>query len=455
MEDPRLRAEFHRAFDAVVPPAPWLAGSVRQGLRERGPAVPTRPALRTNWLAPAVALLLAIAIVATLIYVARSQAQRTIPVLPPRQGQGPDGCPQWITANSGGGSGQSSATMANASTGWFNGALRTTDGGTHWRDVSPPAMRADAPRGSGERPYPPGYVEFFLDSTHAWVARTYGSAATCFDHVSVFATSDGGLTWDESAPVIAAVQADTTMQMQLSFVDPLHGWLLMNAGGRLVADYFLYSSMDGGRHWKQDSQLKDLPPCSGLAFIPQTPGYLSCKSYASTPTLNVTRDGGKTWNSMRLPISAGSGYSVQSSVFFDQDRGVLWLSAQIYEGNSPRSSNFLIATTDGGRTWQQAGDFPQGYPMAVAFLDTNNFWALISEGKVAPALYQTNDGGKSWAVLTRDLPPWQFGSSRLLFIDQRTGFMFGPSQQLGQAPSTWLVTSDGGRMWKEVHPQVS
>jgi photosystem II stability/assembly factor-like uncharacterized protein len=346
--------------------------------------------------------------------------------------------------------------MASQSTGWFGGTLRTTDGGTHWRDVSPPAMRADAPRDSGERPYPPSYVEFFLDSTHAWVARTYGSATTCFDHVSVFATSDGGLTWDESSPVIAAAQLSTTMQMQLSFIDPLHGWLLMNAGGRLVPDYFLYSSTDGGRHWKQVSQLKDLPICSGLTFIPQTPGYLSCNGYGSAaPTIIVTRDGGKTWGSVRLPGSLATSFSIQSSVFFDENRGVLSLSVQVFEGNATRSNNYIVATSDGGRTWQPMRDFPSGYPQAVAFLDTNNFWALISEGKAEPALYQTHDGGQSWVLLTRDLPPGQRNIPRLMFIDQRTGFMFESSQQFGQAPSTWLVTSDGGRTWKEVHPQIS
>jgi photosystem II stability/assembly factor-like uncharacterized protein len=317
-------------------------------------------------------------------------------------------------------------------------------------------MRADAPRDSGERPYPPSYVEFFLDSTHAWVARTYGSATTCFDHVSVFATSDGGLTWDESSPVIAAAQLSTTMQMQLSFIDPLHGWLLMNAGGRLVPDYFLYSSTDGGRHWKQVSQLKDLPICSGLTFIPQTPGYLSCNGYGSAaPTIIVTRDGGKTWGSVRLPGSLATSFSIQSSVFFDENRGVLSLSVQVFEGNATRSNNYIVATSDAGRTWQPMRDFPSGYPQAVAFLDTNNFWALISEGKAEPALYQTHDGGQSWALLTRDLPPGQRNIPRLIFIDQRTGFMFEPSQQFGQAPSTWLVTSDGGRTWKEVHPQIS
>jgi photosystem II stability/assembly factor-like uncharacterized protein len=128
---------------------------------------------------------------------------------------------------------------------------------------------------------------------------------------------------------------------------------------------------------------------------------------------------------------------------------------QVFDGNPMRSTNYIVATSDGGRTWQPMRDFPSGSSYTVAFLDTNNFWALISDGKAQRALYQTSDGGQTWALLTWDVPQGYQGNPLLMFIDQRTGFMFEPSQQFGKAPSTWLVTSDGGRTWKEVHPQIS
>ena len=72
MEDLSLRADFHRALDAVAPPAPWLAGVVRDGLRERRKTVRKtragiRPLPRPTWLLPAVAALLAIAVVIALV----------------------------------------------------------------------------------------------------------------------------------------------------------------------------------------------------------------------------------------------------------------------------------------------------------------------------------------------------------------------------------------------------
>ena len=457
MEDPRLRAEFHRAFDAVVPPAPWLAVSLRERFRERRPDARTRPVIRTAWLAPTVAVLLAVAIVATFIYMARAHPQRTIPVLPPRQGQAPQGCPQWITGSYGMQS-NSSATMTSASTGWFAGALRTTDGGAHWRDVSPPAMRVDVPSDAGARPYPPSYAEFFLDANRAWIARTYSSATSCFDHVAVFSTSDGGRTWDETDLTVAAIQSDTYMQLQLDFVDKQHGWLLVLAGGRLAPDWFVYSTTDAGRHWKVVSQLPLGPSTCGMTFISQTTGFLGgCRnSGGSSATLTVTRDAGKTWSLVRLPEPFGTQFSIQSPVFFDQNRGFVSVNATISEGNTQRSSGYLVATSDGGNTWQLMPDLPSGYAYAFGFLDPNHIWELTNEGKGgSSALYQSNDGGKSWTLVTRDQPLTYFNSPLLIFIDPQTGFIFQPGQQFGQAPSALLVTNDGGHTWKQTNPQIS
>lgn len=455
MEDRRLRAEFHRAYDAVLPPAPWLSTSVREGFRARRHVERTRPAVPTAWLVPAVAVLLAIAMVAVVLYAARSYSQRTVPVKHPRTGQATSGCPSW-TSSSNGGLGQGTGKMTSALTGWSTGVLRTTDGGAHWRDVAPPAMRYDAPSDAGARPYPPSYTEFFLDSNHAWVARTYSSATSCFDHVSVFVTSDGGWTWDESAPISAAVQLDTYMQLQLAFIDPQHGWMLVLGGGRIAPDWFVYSTADGGRHWKLVSQLPIMSSTCGMTFISQTTGFLGgCRnSSGRTATLTVTRDGGKTWNNMQLPEQSGNSFSVLSTAFFES-RGFAWVGGQTFEGNTSTSGSYLVATSDTGKSWQMLPGLPAGYPVTFHFLDPNNFWILTTEAKVAAqALYKSSDGGNTWTLLTRDLPVLMY-SPQVIFIDQRTGFILQSTFQLPQGGLELLVTTDGGRTWKDVHPQIS
>src|SRR5579864_8846802 len=308
-------------MDVVAPPAPWLAESVRTHLRNRRRPVARRGAahpgvVQPSWLLPALAVLLAIAIVATLLIGLRAlHSMQTVPVRPPNLGSGA-ACPSWSTSSSGGGSSSAVDLMSSTSIGWSTGALRTVDGGAHWHDVSPAAMRADAPRGSGARAYPPAYSDFFLNAEHAWMARSYSSATSCFDHETVFLTSDGGRTWSKSAPIDAPVRADSSLQLILEFIDPRHGWLMVLGSGRLAQDWFVYSTSDGGADWQQ---VANLPPTSSfcaVVFVSQTSGYLGgCNnSGGPSPSLIVTRDGGRTWEFAPLPQPVGSSFTVHNPV---------------------------------------------------------------------------------------------------------------------------------------------
>jgi photosystem II stability/assembly factor-like uncharacterized protein len=460
LEDLSLRAEFHRAIDAVAPPAPWLFASVREEIRQHRRnesagrdsrrTLVTRPA----WVLPVVAVLLAVAVVAALLFEARAlQPKHTIPVQPPRGGALQ--CPAWGT-NSSGGLVTPSDTMTSPTTGWSAGSLRTTDGGAHWRDVSPAAMRGDLPSGADARSYPPSYADFFLDSNHAWLARAYSSATSCFDHVGVFITSDGGRTWVQSAPVAAAIQADSQLELELDFIDPLHGWLMVLGNGRLAPDWFVYSTSDGGRDWVPVSQLPTMSSFCSVRFISLTTGYLGmCRNTGGpTATLTVTRDGGKTWDTVQLPQPHGSRFTFDAPVFFDQGRGVVRVTGTVTQGNTETPIDYLAATTDGGQTWHALPDLPAGFGMAFDFLDSSRFWVLMGDGRgVADTLYSTSDGGMTWTLVKSDLPV--LDSPTLVFIDSQHGFIIQPGQQIGQGPSTVLVTGDGGKKWTAVNPKVS
>ena len=91
--------------------------------------------------------------------------------------------------------------MVSTTTGWALGGLQTTDGGAHWRDTSPSALRDDAPTNLATTLYPPGYADFYLDAAHAWEVRSYASSTSCVDHISVFVTADGGRSWQQSEPI--------------------------------------------------------------------------------------------------------------------------------------------------------------------------------------------------------------------------------------------------------------
>ena len=135
-----------------------------------------------------------------------------------------------------------------------------------------------------------------------------------------------------------------------------------------------------------------------------------------------TRDGGASWRSF--------GVAARAEIrFVDEHHGFA------------ATEDSLLATADGGRTWQ-ARALPPGrhYAPAAWFLDAERGWYLnldVLSGTGLPRdLYRTLDGGRSWQHL------WH-GTSGLaqtpVFADPEHGWM--------AADLTILGTSDGGVTW--------
>src|SRR5574337_503902 len=106
-----------------------------------------------------------------------------------------------------------------------NGLLRTVDGGTHWKDVTPPFTAY------GNRFFGPGAgpVEV-LTSLFAWVGA--------------YRTIDGGEKWSLS-PTPGNITS-------IHFIDDRNGWLL-NFGGANMSniEIAVHRSADGGSSWTQ------------------------------------------------------------------------------------------------------------------------------------------------------------------------------------------------------------
>ena len=456
MDDLNLRLEFRRALDPLAPAAPWLAPRVREALRrERRSSWVQRTRRRSTdlgWLLPLVAALLAGAIIASLLFGAHA-LHFSIPVFPPQR-QAPaaaSNCPTWGYIP-GGANAPASIKMTSLTVGWAAGDLRTTDGGAHWHDVSPPELRIGAPYLPGQQTiYPPAYADFFLDSNHAWLVRSYAQSTWCVDHLSVFSTADGGRTWRRSSDVPASFSG--SQKLFLYFLDSQHGWLFvpgdLGGGG-------LYATQNGGRDWRLASRAA--PMCAGMFSSPTT-GWSTCDSAnsgSSRAGLQVTRDAGATWGWQELPNPPhGCGCSTDIPVFVDPQHGAVRVFG--YSGED------VFVTSDGGITWRSLASVPgQGsYSMSIDFADAKDFWDLASlGGKGGPLdvrLYHSSDGGASWQLVQKDIPvafSLGQGGGQLQFLDPLHAFVLQVNPQTGTGMQI-VVTSDGGHTWTVLEPQIS
>src|SRR5438093_4204052 len=433
--DGQLRSEFRSALESVTPAAPWLADAVRKSL---GTRLSTRrsdraqPQLRFGLNVVAILVLIALAVAAVGVYVTTHQS--VAPAAHP--GIGRIFYPTKMVSASTGWSWVDSATL------W-----RTTDGGAHWTNVSPPS--------------PPGRLSpytdtaYLLDTSHAWVAESSpGADGGAGPYVTTFRTTDGGRTWHEGAPIGG-------QSPNLFFIDQNHGWLLLPTQGTSAS---LYSTDDAGLHWNFTSSAPwTVRPTSvgrsTITFTSLTTGWISGGN------LMVTHDGGVTWHVQPLPVTLSTGSYVGSPTFFDLQRGITWFDPQPTAPSCcPRARPDpapLLATSDGGSTWV-ARSLPGEAPLQLAlnFVDANHGWAIggtVAEWDAVPSvplpLYRTNDGGLTWVRVPTNVL-WRYPKASAIdmldFVDQNTGFAV---RRRGEVPNDYtqlLKTTDGGRTWTVV-----
>lgn len=316
--------------------------------------------------------------------------------------------------------------FTDASHGWLvgiPGVYATSDGGVTWE-------RQDAAQASSVS---------FLDSLHGWV--------TC--GVTVMSTSDGGDTW---------ITHDTGSRYgvsDISFADATHGCAI---GGGSYANADILTTGDGGLTWKQR--------CSGPAettwfldvcFTDDTHGWA-----ATTPGIMATDDGGATWilqegasgRSIAFPDSLHGWAVGGSSIWHTNDAGDSWAEqssggvAGLWAVSSPDAQhawtvggNGIIATADAGETWHLQDSTSL---LDVCFVDAQHGWA-VGEWYYWPPqgvgywdgiIMATVDGGATWTVQAPRTGGRMFAVD---FCDAQHGWAVGQGV---------FATSDGGLTWK-------
>jgi photosystem II stability/assembly factor-like uncharacterized protein len=348
--------------------------------------------------------------------------------------------------------------------GWADGLQRTTDGGLHWQNVSPPAPPN---RTKG------GYTSFVLDVDHAWTTVATGDVALRnATKLVIFATGDGGQTWSQGSVPMNGVVTSTAL---LRFVDARHGWLVTDSGALALdksntsmasqpLSRAIYTTTDGGANWSRlvsaqegdGSTLGTLAlgcSMSGLTFTNPNLGWLTwnCNETMGSPRAQLaqslvatTRDGGRSWQAVDLPSNPDSSYICSASPpVFTMSDGVL---PMFCGGIGHPGFSAVYTTSDGGRGWSlhKTPFFAQ----QMDFVDANTGWTF---GTTGVNLYRTTNGGRNWAVIKQFAPEQNVSGFR--FLDSKTGYLittrYAPDMKSGF--STMWKTGDGGTTWSVVN----
>ena len=259
-----------------------------------------------------------------------------------------------------------------------------------------------------------------------------GKVLLVSDHASLLAldTTDGALLSNAALPKSGKITTNTFQSIpnfgsfyelfafaltlpprqidSIKMIDSNFGW--GNAtNGRI------YRTTDGGQHWQ------DVNPDDRWYTWDDIFALDADHAWAATndreEAIWRTSDGGKTWEKPQ-DLSENAAYPnyTISLRFFDTQNG-WFLGAD--QGNHGDSIPFLSKTGDGGKTWETIGfetafgrytgifsyDKQTGFMNGVRGAPLDSFEGLpvprdFIDGKKAPTIQKTTDGGKTWTILS-------------------------------------------------------
>ncbi|MCJ7734406.1 MAG: YCF48-related protein [Anaerolineales bacterium] len=280
--------------------------------------------------------------------------------------------------------------------------LRTVDGGKTWQDVTPAQPIASEMTG------------FIPANFSAWDANTAWTIVAGSN--LIWTTHNGGVNWD-----VVPVSFRIMYQALISSLDENHAWVFQFIEGGMQHVYTaLNRTSDGGNSWEllldpyTDSTIQGFDK-TGAVFINSQYGWLTRDFRGVDPNvhLNVTRDGGFTWEGLYIPppptlpdVFNGGSCGLFDPHLLSTQEGSFRLLCLFFEDDTLKEKNFLYKTTDGGNNWKIL-NMPDG----DLYYTGNRLYAVSRD------IYKSDDGGQNWQLIRTVNWDGQFS-----FIDQNTAF---------------------------------
>ena len=215
--------------------------------------------------------------------------------------------------------------------------FRTLDGGIHWSEVSatsgavPPGGFGVIPRGCD------ALTAAFLSASTGWMTGTCVDGST-----PLYVTRDGGLTWASAQLAAPTASSGEETSFPPTFTSAAVGTLLIETESDAGVSTSVFATSDGGLSWQQRSTIVGAPLADD--FLDAGHGWLVTDGdgEGSAPDLHVTGDGGRTWTHL-----GAFPYVGLSLDFLTPEVG--WAAAD--HGQLDSGSSYVVETTDGGRSW--------------------------------------------------------------------------------------------------------
>lgn len=330
-------------------------------------------------------------------------------------------------------------------TGWYLAGSRltwTTDGGAHWKNITPTLS-------PGERVA----SVFFRNSQQGWVLLYNQGNGSSPPRQTLAITDNSGATWSLAQVSIPRLNPRSFLLAgggYIYFLDSQHGWMNLSlVSSAAVRGAILVETQDGGKTWKW----VDSPGRSGpIYFVDAAEGWLAG---GPSSKLYVTRDGSETWHAVTVQPPPQAGRAIYPSYglpsFQNGEDGLLPVTFSGPEGVQSLLVGF--ATIDGGRTWKPDAvvhglyETSLGEPWPATVVDST----LVTGILPGHSLVLTRASHGSAVSVTATIPLRQAAVTELSFVDGMDGWILLGYH--GQESSLYS-TSDGGNAWKDITPHA-